>query len=1777
MKKYAGYLFLFAMLAALPIFSHVEEGTGNLLQFYSYYTTNPPVINGCLTDVTTPEGTQGVHRDADADEWKDAYVRHMRMVSTNGLDSIEATWFFMNDSHYLYVGFTGNSNNVGNNQDIDIVFDQGIGGGDHNDALEGGGSGINNGEFRVRCSPDKGATLLKTEYSFNGTSWVQQNNDNEVFVTLGHNFGVSFNQVEWKIPLDTGLTVDDNHSYMNVGPYDELGMNLIYTTTSQGEFHWSGSNNSMVDPSQGNGWIDLRLGVKRDYVTFYATYDAHGIPTVDGNITGGTTPDDGWRGAYMRNLVLTNFAGKTLNATIYCVDDVSAQDLFVGLKIYDDHNDNTDSCEIYQEQDDILTTGRNFLLDNNHENALIANTTAYVASRDRYWSGGASGSWAQDASSANQSAAGAWRTTNYEYEFKVNRSPATDDIIMDNSSLMGFHVRYHDGEDGSDYFWELSPNADKIQIDWNNNIYVATGWPDMQLGAPYFQVIYPEDNSTMEGVTNVRISAQKDPATLDDIDSAVFYRISDPDTRHRITKIGSTNEWSGTWDVTALPNGADTLVFKVYDDALVMDRIVNVTIKNDASSAATPPTVTLTSPAAGSTLGGDSAVITFSRTVAATHSIVSTHVSIDGGAFSSIGAAATSYAWNTTALAEGSHTIQIRVIDDQDESATTNVITYIVKNTPTVSITSPLDSTDQSGRIRVTWDASLISGDPVDSCQISVDAISWCTTVSDSADSINTSVYMDGPHSIQIRAYYFGKIGYSLPIHLHFQNSPSITLNSPRTDSIISGTLVVQFTAAAVAPATVDSTWIAVDGGAWVATATGTTDTLDTQDLTDGDHIIQLKVMDSNNKTGLSQTIKVVVRNTPSITLNSPRADSIISGTLVVQFTAVAVAPATIDSTWIAVDGGAWVATATGTTDTLDTQDLTDGDHTIQLKVSDSNNKTGLSQTIKVVVRNAPSITLNSPRADSIISGTLVVQFTAAAVAPATVDSTWIAVDGGAWVATATGTTDTLDTQGLTDGDHTIQLKVSDSNNKTGLSQTIKVVVRNAPSITLNSPRADSIISGTLVVQFTAVAVAPATIDSTWIAVDGGAWVATATGTTDTLDTQNLTEGAHIIQLKVMDINGKTSLSTAIRITIANIPQVVLSHPSAGDLLSGVDTVRFTITPVLPALLDSTWVAIDGGSWQRALSESTFVLVTVDLLDGSHLLQVKARDINGKTGYSSTISFMTKNNPTISFREPLPGQSINGIVTVRFTALPVLPADIDSVLISIDGGAFAATTTESTYVWNTATVSDGEHILKLHVVDTRSKIGESEILLVKVDNTPPVISSANLNYGGNKAVTDNGTLLFSAMVFDQTCAVSPASVCLSVPGLGLDSMALYDNGGNGDTIAGDHIFSRSLLVSGGASGLLAYQIFAADLLGNDTVICDSFFYDNTVPYLSVSISPRAQDGPDSLHGISYFNRIILKGIYGDLHSGVKAAWISITDSIVHGNLLYNSPILLTAADAACNKVIELVEGANIITLSVIDWAGNQTDSVVELTYIPPKVSATVGTDGGTVTNPNGTIITVPANALFQPTTISITRVSTAALPASENLSIALLSNAYDFLPEGLVFKKEATISLAYTHAELDADMDGVQDIPENNLTIYFLDNDEWVSAGTATIDTGANIVSVAVNHFTLFAIGTVAAAPNKVKSYWSRNPLPANIQSTFVYELPAKSRVGLQVYDLAGDLVRILIPGNTEKPAGAHAIRWDGTNGRNTFAGTGLYIYVFSVDTGNGKTTVKKPIAIVNR
>jgi len=370
---------------------------------------------------------------------------------------------------------------------------------------------------------------------------------------------------------------------------------------------------------------------------------------------------------------------------------------------------------------------------------------------------------------------------------------------------------------------------------------------------------------------------------------------------------------------------------------------------------------------------------------------------------------------------------------------------------------------------------------------------------------------------------------------------------------------------------------------------------------------------------------------------------------------------------------------------------------------------------------------------------------------------------------------------------------------------------------------------------------------------------------------------------------------------------------------------------------------------------------------------------------------------------------------------------------------------------------------------------------------------------------------------------------------------------------------------------------AYDKLGNSTLITDTFYFDGVAPVAALTVTPLAEEGIDGLHGNVYTDRIILKGSFLDAHSGIAAARITVTDTLVNGEPVIQSPLTLDAGDSPFSRSIELIEGENIITLEVRDWAGNLTTTQAILRYIPPKVSTTIGDKGGSVLCPNGTRIVIPENGLFSPVTITIVRTDLATLPKPEESTIQLIGAAYDFSPDGLVFRKEAELTLAYTEADLDLDMDGTADVSEEDLTIYFLDKTSWRPVGEAVVDTVLHRIAVSTNHFTLYAVGTRAALPNKIKSYWTHNPLVRSEQATFQFEMPEKGTVSLSIYDMAGDLIRILLPEKTKKDAGVHSIRWNGANGRDRFAGTGLYLYVFKVETVNEKKIVKKPIAIVNR
>ncbi len=78
------------------------------------------------------------------------------------------------------------------------------------------------------------------------------------------------------------------------------------------------------------------------------------------------------------------------------------------------------------------------------------------------------------------------------------------------------------------------------------------------------------------------------------------------------------------------------------------------------------------------------------------------------------------------------------------------------------------------------------------------------------------------------------------------------------------------------------------------------------------------------------------------------------------------------------------------------------------------------------------------------------------------------------------------------------------------------------------------------------------------------------------------------------------------------------------------------------------------------------------------------------------------------------------------------------------------------------------------------------------------------------------------------------------------------------------------------------------------------------------------------------------------------------------------------------------------------------------------------------------------------------------------------------------------------------------------------------------------------------------ALPDRYALHQNR-PNPFNAGTTISYEIPASQHVLLEVFDLLGRRTAILV--DSDQPAGAHSIIWDGTNADGEVVASGIYFY----------------------
>jgi hypothetical protein len=218
----------------------------------------------------------------------------------------------------------------------------------------------------------------------------------------------------------------------------------------------------------------------------------------------------------------------------------------------------------------------------------------------------------------------------------------------------------------------------------------------LDTSAPTLSLSAPADGATVSGTVTVSADAS------DNVGIAGVQFLLDG---VNLGAEDTTGPYSVNWNTSAAAPGTHTLTARARDAAGNTTTSATITVTVSDTSG---PTVSITAPANGATV---SATVTVSATAADNGSVTGVQFLLDGV---NLGVEDTtspySVSWNTTAVANGSHTLTAIARDAAGNTTTSAAVPVTVQNTdvvaPVVTLTAPANGATVSGTVTIAADAS---------------------------------------------------------------------------------------------------------------------------------------------------------------------------------------------------------------------------------------------------------------------------------------------------------------------------------------------------------------------------------------------------------------------------------------------------------------------------------------------------------------------------------------------------------------------------------------------------------------------------------------------------------------------------------------------------------------------------------------------------------------------------------------------------------------------------------------------------------------------------------------------------------------------------------------------------------------------------------------------------------------------------------------------------------------------------------------------------------------
>ncbi|HEX6095965.1 MAG TPA: Ig-like domain-containing protein [Thermoanaerobaculia bacterium] len=215
--------------------------------------------------------------------------------------------------------------------------------------------------------------------------------------------------------------------------------------------------------------------------------------------------------------------------------------------------------------------------------------------------------------------------------------------------------------------------------------------------APATSITSPSNGVTVSGSTTVSASASDDTG----VTRVEFF------VDGALASTDSSSPYSFSWDTTSASNGTHALTSKAYDAAgnSGTSASVSVTVSNTIVDTQAPAT-SITSPSSGATV---SAIVTVSASASDNVGVTRVEFYVDGSLASTDTSAGFSYDWNTTLLANGTHTLYTKAYDAVGNVGTSATVTVTVSNTgadvlpPVISGVTSVITNSKNGSFEVRW------------------------------------------------------------------------------------------------------------------------------------------------------------------------------------------------------------------------------------------------------------------------------------------------------------------------------------------------------------------------------------------------------------------------------------------------------------------------------------------------------------------------------------------------------------------------------------------------------------------------------------------------------------------------------------------------------------------------------------------------------------------------------------------------------------------------------------------------------------------------------------------------------------------------------------------------------------------------------------------------------------------------------------------------------------------------------------------------------------------